>query len=47
MGRRVLVTAGAAGIGKAIAAFAVFLASDAAKSISGQALSIDNDMQRN
>lgn len=32
---------------KDIAALAVFLASDAAKSISGQALSIDGDMQRN
>ena len=31
---------------KDVAAFAVFLASDAAKSISGQALSIDGDMQR-
>jgi NAD(P)-dependent dehydrogenase (short-subunit alcohol dehydrogenase family) len=29
-----------------IAALAVFLASDAAKSISGQALPIDNDRQR-
>lgn len=31
---------------KDIAALAVFLASDAAKSISGQMLSIDNDMQQ-
>ena len=30
-----------------IAALAVFLASEAAKSISGQALPIDGDMQRN
>jgi NAD(P)-dependent dehydrogenase (short-subunit alcohol dehydrogenase family) len=29
-----------------IAAMAVFLASDAGKSISGQALCIDNDMQK-
>jgi NAD(P)-dependent dehydrogenase (short-subunit alcohol dehydrogenase family) len=29
-----------------IAALAVFLASDSAKSISGQALSIDGDIQR-
>ncbi len=29
-----------------IAALAVFLASDAAKSISGQMLPIDNDMQK-
>ena len=29
-----------------VAAFALFLASDAARSISGQALSIDGDMQR-
>ena len=32
---------------KDIAALAVFLASDAAKSISGQTVPIDNDMQRN
>jgi NAD(P)-dependent dehydrogenase (short-subunit alcohol dehydrogenase family) len=32
---------------KDIAALAVFLASDAAKSISGQTMSIDGDMQRN
>ncbi len=32
---------------KDIGAFAVFLASDAAKSISGQALPIDGDLQRN
>ena len=32
---------------KEIAAVAVFLASDAAKSISGQTVPIDNDMQRN
>ena len=31
---------------KDIAALAVFLASDAAKSISGQVLPIDNDRQR-
>lgn len=31
---------------KEVAAFALFLASDAARSISGQALSIDGDMQR-
>jgi NAD(P)-dependent dehydrogenase (short-subunit alcohol dehydrogenase family) len=31
---------------KNIAALAVFLASDAAKSISGRALPIDNDWQR-
>jgi enoyl-[acyl-carrier-protein] reductase (NADH) len=31
---------------KDIAALAVFLASDAAKSISGQMMSIDNDMQQ-
>ena len=31
---------------KDIAALAVFLASDAAKSISGQMLPIDNDMQQ-
>ncbi len=31
---------------KSIAALAVFLASDAAKSISGQVLPIDNDRQR-
>jgi NAD(P)-dependent dehydrogenase (short-subunit alcohol dehydrogenase family) len=31
---------------KDIAALAVFLASDAAKSISGQVIPIDNDMQR-
>ena len=30
-----------------IAALAVFLASDAAKSISGQIMPIDGDMQRN
>jgi enoyl-[acyl-carrier-protein] reductase (NADH) len=32
---------------KDIAALAVFLASDAAKSISGQIMPIDGDMQRN
>jgi hypothetical protein len=34
------------GRSSAIAALAVFLASDAAKSISGQALPIDNDRQK-
>ena len=55
MTQRVLVTAGAAGIGKEIAkrfvdpkdiaALIVFLTSDAGKSISGQVLPIDNDAQ--
>lgn len=59
--KKVLITAGASGIGLAIlegqslkalvdpidiAALAVFLASDAGKSISGQVLPIDGDMQR-
>jgi NAD(P)-dependent dehydrogenase (short-subunit alcohol dehydrogenase family) len=43
MTQRVLITAGASGIGLAIAALAVFLAGSHARTISGQMFPIDGD----